>query len=106
LGLNYELAENLRTVAESELQFSTVVESRSHGSTLFEKLLFLELWCPEVDDTFLRLMGGALKRCPSLMQLRVTSEQEASEVGWEFMTSFVDLVRQFPHIDIEFWNPW
>jgi hypothetical protein len=37
----------------------------------------LELWCPQIDDTILLLMGVALKRCPNLMQLcewQVTSK--------------------------------
>ncbi len=64
-------------------------------SQVEEKVEFLELWCPQIDDTILLLMGVALKRCPNLMQLRMTSDQQGSEVGGKFMTSFFQLVRQF-----------
>jgi hypothetical protein len=87
------------TVVESQ---GFTVERQLQGFTVLEKVVFMELWCPKLDDTFLLLMGGALKRCPNLMQLWMTSKQDVSEVGRKFMTSFVELVRRFSHVYIVF----
>jgi hypothetical protein len=82
------------------LIFTSITSLAGMWSQVQEKVAFLELLCPQIDDTILLLMGVALKRCPNFMQLRMTSDQQGSEVGAKFMTSFLQLVRQFSHIDM------
>jgi hypothetical protein len=93
LGLSYTLVENnLPTGVEHQLL---------QGSTVLERVQFLEPGCPELEDHLLLLMSGALKRCPNLRKLRVSLEED-STFKCEFMTSFVKLVHEFPHVDIKF----
>jgi len=56
---------------------------------------------PKLDYTIGILMGETLKRCPNLRKLQLTSLHD-STFRREFMTSFVKLVRQFSHVDIQF----
>ncbi len=61
----------------------------------------MELGCPELEDHLLLLISRALKRCPNLRKLWVSIEED-STFKCEFMTSFVKLVHEFPHVDIKF----
>ncbi len=92
LSLGYTMVED-----------SLAVETQFGGCTVLEKVRFVELWFPQpkLDYTIVILMGETLKRCPSLRKLQLTSLHD-STVRREFMTSFVKLVRQFSHVDIQF----
>jgi hypothetical protein len=92
LSLGYTMVED-----------SLPVETQFGGCTVLEKVRFLELWFPQpkLDYTSVILMGETLKRCPNLRKLQLTSLHD-STFGREFMTSFVKLVRQFSHVDIQF----
>ncbi len=79
----------------------TVENQLQGGSTIFEKLRFLELGCHEIDDKFLLLIDGWVKKCPNLIELLVAS-QEDSEVICDFLTSFVKVVNLFSQVDIKF----
>jgi hypothetical protein len=92
LSLGYTMVED-----------SLPVETQFGGCTVLEKVRFVELWFPQpkLDYTIAILMGETLKRCPSLRKLQLTSLHD-STVRREFMTSFVKLVCQFSHVDIQF----
>ncbi len=95
LGLSY------RKMDDDPIHRTTVEHQMLQGSTVLERVRLLELECHEIDDTFLLVIAGALKRCPNLRRVLVTSDED-SEFTCHFMTAFVKLVRQFSHIDIEF----
>ncbi|CAM6028704.1 unnamed protein product [Sphagnum balticum] len=95
LGLSY------RKMDDDPIHQTTVEHQMLQGSSVLERVRLLELECHEIDDTFLLVTAGALKRCPNLRRVLVTSDED-SEFTCHFMTAFVKLVRQFSHIDIEF----
>ncbi len=95
LGLSY------RKMDDDPIHQTTVEHQMLQGSTVLDRVRLLELECHEIDDTFLLVIAGALKRCPNLRRVLVTSDED-SEFTCHFMTAFVKLVRQFSHIDIEF----
>jgi hypothetical protein len=92
LSLGYTMVED-----------SLPVQTQFGGCTVLEKVRFLELWLPqpELGYTIVILMGETLKRCPNLRKLQLTSLHD-STFRRRFMTSFVKLVRQFSHVDIQF----
>ncbi len=99
LALSYKM---MKEEVEDPSHPRMTVENRLQGgSTVFEKLRFLELGCHEIDDKFLLLIDGVVKKCPNLIELLVTS-QEDSEVICGFLTSFVKVVNLFSHVDIKF----
>ncbi|KAG0616494.1 hypothetical protein M758_5G119800 [Ceratodon purpureus] len=94
LALGYELADG------------TVIQALQ-GSTLLQKVVFLELGSSIINDTFAEWIGGVLERCPSLRKLVIhgilaeTKAEDFHLIG-KFTTSIVNLMRKFSNVDIEF----
>lgn len=94
LALSYELADG-------------TISQALQGSTLLEKVVFLELGSSTIDGLFAEWIGGVLERCPSLRKLVIhgilaeTKPDDFHLIG-KFTTSIVNLMRKFSYVDIEF----
>lgn len=94
LALSYELADG-------------TISQALQGSTLLQKVVFLELGSSTINDLFAEWIGGVLERCPSLRKLVIhgilaeTKAEDFHLIG-KFTTSIVNLMRKFSDVDIEF----
>jgi hypothetical protein len=94
LALSYELADG-------------TISQALQGSTLLQKVVFLELGSSTINDLFAEWIGGVLERCPSLRKLVIhgilaeTKSEDFHLIG-KFTTSIVNLMRKFSNVDIEF----
>lgn len=94
LALNYELDDGM---------LSQVLR----GSSLLEKVFFLELGSSVINDLFVQWIGGVLQRSPSLRKLvihGILSDSKADDfhmIG-KFTTSIVNLMRRFSNVNVEF----
>ena len=94
LALSYELADG-------------TISQALQGTTLLEKVVFLELGSSTINDLFAEWIAGVLERCPSLRKLVIhgilfeTKQEEYHLIG-RFTTSIVNLMRKFSNVDIEF----
>lgn len=94
LALSYELADG-------------TISQALQGSTLLQKVVFLELGSSTINDLFAEWIGGVLERCPSLRKLVIhgilaeTKSEDFHMIG-KFTTSIVNLMRKFSNVDIEF----
>lgn len=100
LGLSYTLLPG-----PYGLSYPTpMVEKQFRGSVL-GKVRTLELEGPKLDGSFLVLMGEALKRCPNVTRLIVRIDEGEAEIkGACDVTRFIQLVRQYERVVIEFRN--
>jgi len=100
LGLSYTLLPG-----PDGLSYPTpMVEKQFRGSVL-GKVRTLELEGPKLDGSFPVLMGEALKRCPNVTRLIVRIDEGEAEIkGACDVTRFIQLVRQYERVVIEFRN--
>jgi hypothetical protein len=100
LGLSYTLLPG-----QYDLSYPTPkVEKQFRGSVL-GKVRTLELEGPKHQFSFLVLMGEALKRCPNVTRLIVRIDEGEAEIKGAYnVTSFIQLVRQYERVVIEFRN--
>ncbi|CAM6028709.1 unnamed protein product [Sphagnum balticum] len=98
LGLSYTLLPG-----QYDLSYPTPKEFC--GSTVLGKVRTLELEGPKLDGSFLVLMGEALKRCPNVTRLIVRIDEGEAEIKGAYdVTRFIQLVRQYERVVIEFRN--
>jgi hypothetical protein len=100
LGLSYTLLPG-----QYDQGYTTPkVEKQFHGSVL-GKVRTLELEGPKHQFSVLVLMREALRRCPNVTRLIVRiDEGEAGIIGAYDVTRFIQLVRQYESVVIEFRN--
>jgi hypothetical protein len=100
LGLSYRLLPG----QYGPTYLTPMVEKQLRGSVL-GKVRTLELEGPKLDGSFLVLMGQALQRCPNVTRLIVRIDEGEAEIkGAYHVTRFIQLVRKYERVVIEFRN--
>ncbi len=101
LGLSYTRLQGQYDL----IRYPTPMVEKQFRGSVFGKVRTLELEGPNHQFSFLVLMEEALKRCPNVTRLIVRIDEcDAEIIGAYDVTRFIQLVRQYERVVIEFRN--